>query len=167
MKITLIAAIDENNGIGKDNDLLCHLPKDMKFFTSTTMGHHILMGRKNYDSIPTKFRPLKGRKNIIVTRNVDYQTDDDIIVVNSIGDGIFYAKDKGEEELMIIGGANIYEQTINASNRLYITHIHNTFDADVYFPLIDPNIWQKVDSEFSEADEKNPYDMEFATYEKF
>src|SRR5690348_9248531 len=108
MKISSVVAVAENNAIGKNKGLLWHLPKDLEFFRDVTYGHHVLMGRKSYESIPEKYRPLKGRINIIVTRQKDFKADG-CIVVASAEEGIQYAKDNGENELMILGGGEIYK----------------------------------------------------------
>ena len=111
MKVSLIAALGSNREIGKDNDLIWHLPKDMKFFTETTTNHFVIMGRKNYDSIPEKYRPLKNRTNVIVTRQKGFHAEN-CVVVNSVEEGIALAKFEGETECFIIGGAQIYDYSL-------------------------------------------------------
>lgn len=142
MIISLIAAVAKNNVIGVKGDLPWHLPADLKFFSNTTRGHHVIMGRKNYDSIPDKYRPLPGRPNIVVTRNRDF-TDEGITVRHSVADAIDYARSQNEEELFIIGGGNIYAQTIDLADRLYITHVDAAPEGDTYFPEFDPSKWNK------------------------
>lgn len=139
---SIIVAISENNGIGKDNDLLWHLPADMKFFRKTTTGHCIITGRKNYESIPEKYRPLAKRTNIVVTRNTNYQAEG-AIVKNSLESALEHADSMGEEEVFIIGGGQIYKEAIEKSavDKMYITHVAETFDADTFYPQVDLSNW--------------------------
>src|ERR1039457_5253262 len=122
MIISLIVAVSENNVIGKNNSLPWHLPADVKYFRDTTMGHCVIMGRKNYDSIPLKYRPLDGRTNIVITRQMDFKAEN-CIVVNSVEDALKKAKEKNETEIFIIGGADIYNQTMALADKIYITKI--------------------------------------------
>lgn len=165
MTISLIAAVAENNVIGKNNDLPWHLPADMKYFKDTTMGHCVIMGRKNYDSIPIKYRPFEGRTNIIATRQKNF-TADGCIVCNSMEEALKEVKKKNENEVFIIGGADIYRQTIEIADRLYITHIHHSFEGDAHFPKIDPVKWKLVSQKDVSADEKNKFPFSFHVYEK-
>lgn len=167
MKISLIAAIAKNNAIGKDNQLLWHLPSDMKFFKEKTMGHCVITGRKNYESIPEKFRPLPGRTNIVVSRNAGYNAPG-AHVVDSLEAGIELARTQGETELFIIGGGQIYMEAMikNLADFLYITHVDAIPAADTYFPAINPKKWHKTNAESHTADAKNPYNFEFALYKK-
>lgn len=142
MIISLIAAVSENNVIGIDGDLPWHLPNDMKFFAQTTRGHHVLMGRKNFESIPPKYRPLPGRPNIVVSRQNDFHGDG-IHVFNDIETGIAFAKQQGETELFIIGGGEIYKQTIGIADRLYLTHVHTSLEGHAFFPVFEKKLWQK------------------------
>jgi dihydrofolate reductase len=158
--ITLIAAIAHNNAIGKDNDLIWHLPADLKRFKSTTSGHHIIMGRNTYESIG---KPLPNRTSVIITRNSDY-TAEGCIVVNSLEEAIKVAKD--DVSPFIIGGAQIYNQAIEIADKLDITEVHHQFDADVFFPEIDLKVWQEMSREKFSSDEKNQYDYSFITYQK-
>ena len=170
MIISLIAAVSENNVIGKNNTLPWHLPADMKYFRDTTMGHCVIMGRKNYDSIPLKYRPLDGRTNIVVTRQKDF-TADGCIVVNSVEEAL-NAADRipplggGGAEVFIIGGADIYRQTINIADKMYYTKIHHTFDGDAFFPKMDSNRWEKKMQKDFQPDEKNKFPFSFCVYEK-
>lgn len=157
--ISLIAAIDEANGLGLNNQLLCHLPADLLHFKTLTMGKPIIMGRKTYESIG---RPLPGRLNIVVSRSVNNIAG--TTIVNSLSQAI---KASDESELMIIGGAELYKQSIAIANRLYITRIHHHFAADVFFPEIDPSIWHCQNQIFRQRDEKNSYDMTFYVYENY
>ena len=160
--ITLIAAIAKNNALGKDNDLIWHLPADLKRFKKVTTGHFILMGRNTFESIG---KPLPKRTTVIITRNNDYFKDG-CLVTNSIEDAIALAKD--EEEVFLIGGAQIYKQAMidGLVDKLDITHVHKEFEADVFFPVIDTSIWKEVSREDFKADEKNKYDYSFVSYVK-
>lgn len=165
MIISLIAAVAENNVIGKDNNLPWHLPTDMKYFRDTTMGHCVIMGRKNYDSIPLKFRPFDGRTNIVVTRQKDFVAED-CIVVHSVERALEVAKEKNEPEVFIIGGAEIYKQTIDMADKVYYTRIHHSFEGDAFFPAIDPVKWKLISQKDFAADAKNKYPFSFCVYQK-
>ncbi|MAP01986.1 MAG: diacylglycerol kinase [Flavobacteriales bacterium] len=167
MIVSMIAAVAQNRVIGKNNQLIWNLPKDMKFFMDSTMGRHIIMGRKNYDSIPLKYRPLKNRTNIIVTRNQKYSAKG-CIVVNSIIEGVAYAKKNGEKECFIIGGGQIYQQALdqNIVDKLYITHIDSNFDGDTFFPEVDYTKWKSTLIFSNIANESNPHDFKVMVYEK-
>ena len=167
MIVSLIAAVAKNNVIGRDNQLIWNLPKDMKFFMDTTMNHHILMGRKNFESIPMKYRPLKNRTNIIISRNNEYVAEG-CVLVSSIDEGIKHAKANNEKECFIIGGGQIYQHALDLGivDRLYITHIDENFAGDTFFPEINYNEW-KGDLLFSHvADEKNPHSFRVMKYNK-
>src|ERR1035437_8776354 len=124
MIVSLIVAVAENNVIGKDNNLPWHLPADMKYFRDTTLGHCVIMGRKNYDSIPLKYRPLEKRTNIVITRQKDFKADN-CIVVHSVEEALSEAKRENESEAFIIGGADIYKQTIDVADKIYYTKIRS------------------------------------------
>lgn len=166
MRVSLIVAVSENGVIGKDNDLIWHLPKDMKFFKDTTQGHHVIMGRKNFESIPHKFRPLPNRTNIIVTRQTGYVAED-CIVVNSVEESIEVAKRNGDTEPFVIGGGEIYKVALenNLIDRIYLTRIHYTFKGDTFFPNLSED-WKVLAREDCKADEKNKYDYSFLVLEK-
>lgn len=159
--ITLIAAIAKNNALGKDNDLIWHLPADLKRFKKVTSGHHILMGRNTFESIG---KPLPNRTSVIITRNNDYFKDG-CLIANSIEEAIELSK---EDDAFIIGGAQIYKQALekNLVDKLDITLVHHDFEADVFFPEIDTTIWKEVAREDFKADEKNKYDYSFVSYTK-
>jgi dihydrofolate reductase len=165
MKISLIAALAQNRTIGKNNDLPWHLPDDMKYFMQTTKGHHCIMGRKNYDSIPEKFRPLPNRTNIVVTRQKDFKAPS-CIVVNSIEKGLEIAKDNNEAEVFIIGGAEIYKQSLAFADRLYLTEIKADIQGDTFFPAINQNEWKELSRATHPADERHQYAFDFVVYEK-
>jgi dihydrofolate reductase len=156
-EISIIAATDEGGGIGHNNQLLVHMPADLKYFKSVTMGKPIIMGRKTYESIG---RPLPGRKNIIISSTL--KSNDKITVVSSVEQALEITKD--DPEIMIIGGAQLYADTINKATRLYITKIHHQFPADVYFPAIDTALWQCTDERLQKRDESNPFDMTVTIY---
>lgn len=160
--ITIIAAIAKNNALGKDNDLIWHLPADLKRFKKVTSGHHILMGRNTFESIG---RPLPNRTTVIITRNKSYKKEG-CLVVNSIEKALEVAKE--DSEIYLIGGAQIYKEAMekNVADRLDITVVHHTFDADVFFPEIDSKIWKEISRENFSADEKNKYDFSFVSYQK-
>lgn len=165
MIISLIAALTENRVIGKNNDLPWHLPDDMKYFMQTTSGHHVVMGRKNYESIPPKFRPLPNRVNILVSRQEDYQAPG-CTVVNSIPQAIDIAIDNHEAEIFIIGGAEIYNQSLAFANRLYLTEIQTSLEGDAFFPMFNQSEWSEVSRKHHAADEKHRYAFDFVVYEK-
>ena len=166
MIVSLIVAVSENGVIGKDNDLIWHLPKDMKYFKEKTLGHHIIMGRKNFESIPHKFRPLRSRVNIIVTRNKDY-TAKDCIIVNSIESAIDYSKSNKEDEVFIIGGGEIYKQSMqkNLVDKIYLTRVHADFDGDTFFETPSSN-WMIESVLKKKKDEKHLFDYTFLVYKK-
>lgn len=157
--ISLVAAVDENRGLGKDNHLLCHLPADLKHFKTLTMGKPIIMGRNTYDSIG---KPLAGRLNIILSRrNLSLEG---VEIVDSLTKAL--ALVKNAPEVMIIGGATVYEQALGLASQVYLTVIHYQFDADVFFPAISKADWQCKEAVFQQHDEKNKYDMTFYRYER-
>ena len=167
MKVSLIAAVGENLEIGKDNDLLWHLPKDMRFFSTTTRGHYVIMGRKNWDSIPLKYRPLSNRTNVVVTRKEELKLEG-AEVVQTLEEGIELARKNGEDEVFIIGGGQIYKLALENDliDCMYITYVHSSFDADTFFPSFVKTDWDLVAQEASEADEKNSFPFTITTYTK-
>ena len=158
--ITIIAAIANNNALGKDNDLIWHLPADLKRFKKVTSGHHILMGRNTFESIG---KPLPNRTSVIITRNNDYFKDG-CLIANSIEEAIELSKE--DADVFIIGGEQIYKQAIEKElvDRLDITIVHHEFEADVFFPEIDMNVWKEASRENFIADAKNKYDYSFVSY---
>jgi dihydrofolate reductase len=138
----------------------------MEYFKKITTGHHVLMGRKTWDSIPAKFRPLPGRTNIIITRQKDFKAEG-AVIVKSLDEGIELAKKAGETELMVIGGGEIYKQVFPKTDKVYLTKVHATFiDADAFAPNISDNHWKVVSTESHWADEKHPYHFEFVVLER-
>lgn len=171
MKTSLIVAMAENQTIGIDNSLPWHLPNDLQYFKKVTMAKPIIMGRKTYESIG---RPLPGRTNIIITRQEGYSAEG-IVVVNSLQQALDKAEDisfvAGHEEVMIIGGAEIYQQALQQADRLYITHVHAEIKGDAFFPEVNWNDWQEFQREDHQADpvgeaQKNPYEYSFVVYDR-
>jgi dihydrofolate reductase len=163
--ISLIAAVSQNMVIGKNNDLPWHLPDDMKFFMNTTKGHYCIMGRKNYESIPEKFRPLPNRANVVVTHQKNFQAPG-CLVVNDIHDGLAIAMTKDETEAFIIGGAEIYRQAMDVTQRMYLTEIQATIEGDTFFPFFDKTWWREMKREHHPADERHKFAFDFVVYEK-
>lgn len=165
MIVSLIAAVSKNRVIGKNNDLPWHLPDDMKYFMQTTKGHHTIMGRKNYDSIPEKFRPLPNRTNIIVTRQEGFKAPG-CLVVNSLEKGMEIARENGEEEVFIIGGADIYQLGMPYADRLYLTEIDAVIEGDTYFPAVDQKQWNEKSRRTHAADDRHLHRFDFVVYNK-
>lgn len=158
--ITIIAALAENNALGKDNKLIWHIPADLKRFKKVTAGHHVIMGRKTFESLG---KPLPNRINIIITRNNNYNPKG-CIVVNSLQEAIEATKE--DENPFILGGAEIYKQAIEIADKLDLTFVHHQFEADAFFPEIDKTIWKEMSREDFKADDKNKYNYSFVTFER-
>lgn len=158
---TIVVAMGEKNEIGFENQLLWHLPKDLKHFKEITSGHPVIMGRKTYESIG---KPLPNRTNIVVSRKKDW-FEEGILIVGSLKEAVKFAK-KIDEEVFIIGGGNIYEQTMDIVDRLEVTLVKADLKADTFFPKIDEKIWKKTNEICHEKDEKNGYDFCFQTFER-
>lgn len=167
MIVSLIVAVSENNAIGYNNDLIWHLPNDMKYFKETTINHHIITGRKNYISIPEKYRPLANRVNIVLTHDMNFKAEN-CIVKHSLESALKYAQENEEKEVFIIGGGQIYNEALskNFVNRMYITHVHETFNADTFFPKINFSEWKITREENHQIDEKHKHSYTFVVYEK-
>lgn len=165
MKVSLIVAVDQANGIGKNNDLLWHLPVDMRFFKETTTGHIVVTGRKNYESIPERFRPLPNRENAVLTRNESYQAPG-AKVFTSLQQCLEHYQQEDERIVFIIGGGQIYQEALalNCVDEMYITHVQGTFGADTFFPKIEDEHWQSESIATHEVDEKNAYAFEIKRY---
>jgi len=159
MIITIIAAIANNNALGKDNKLIWHLSADLKRFKKLTTGHHIIMGRKTYESIG---KPLPNRTTIIITKNKNYKQEN-CLIAHSLNEAIKMVKN--DLNPFIIGGAQIYKQAITLADKLDITYVHQDFEADVFFPEIDLDKWNEISRETFKADEKNKYNYSFVTFE--
>ena len=166
MKVSLIVAVAENGVIGKDNDLIWHLPKDMRFFKETTMGHHVIMGRKNFESIPHKYSPLPDRTNIVITRQLEYKAEG-CIVVDSVEAALEIAKNNGDIEPFIIGGGQIYRIALeeNLVDKIYLTKVHHSFEGDTFFPELSSD-WKETYKTEIKADEKHKYNYDFITLER-
>ncbi len=161
--ISFVFAMDRHRLIGAGNGLPWRLPDDMKHFRQVTMGKPILMGRVTYESIPARFRPLAGRTNIILTHQIGYDAPG-CLVVHSLAAAIAAAA--GQSELMVIGGAQIYEQLLPRANRLYLTLIDADFDGDVFFPVLDMSQWREVSRQEHGRDEKHPIPFTFLLLER-
>ncbi len=159
--LTLVVAMDKNRGIGAGNQLLWHLPRDLKHFKEITSGHPVIMGRNTYESIG---KPLPNRTNIVVSTRKNW-FQEGILIVGSLKEALKFAK-KIDENVFVIGGGKIYEQTIDAADRLEVTVVDGVFDAEVFFPEIDDKMWKKTNEICHEKDEKNEYQMCFRTYER-
>lgn len=160
MNLTLIAAMAENRVIGKDNDLIWHLPDDLKHFKNLTRGHHVIMGRKTYESMG---KPLPGRTNIVVTRKKDFRADG-CILVNTLEEAI--QKAEGDAQPFIIGGGEIYRQSLRYAQTIELTLVHHQFDGDTTFPKIDIDYWEEVSREHHPTDEKHHYPFDFITFRR-
>jgi dihydrofolate reductase len=156
--ISIIVATDEENGIGKDNQLMWHLPKDLKFFKNTTSGHPVIMGRKTYDSVG---RPLPNRRNIIITRQKDLKIDG-VEVFNEFEKAVKACAD--EDEVFIVGGGEIYKQALPFTDKIYLTKVHRKFNADAFFPEFNKEEWKLISKEDHEQDEKHAFSFSFLTF---
>jgi dihydrofolate reductase len=159
--ITLVVALGRNREIGKDNQLLWHMPKDLQHFKDITSGHPIVMGRKTYESIG---KPLPNRTNIVVSRKQNW-FEEGILIVGSLKEALKFAK-KIDDEVMVIGGADIFKQTIEVADKLQVTLVDESFEADTFFPVINEKDWALVAEEKHEKDEKNIFNFSFQTYER-
>lgn len=156
--IILIAAAAQNNALGKDNQLLWHLPDDFKRFKQVTSGHYIVMGRKTFETFP---KPLPNRTHVIVTRQKDYQPEG-CLVASSLENAL--ALCPKSEDTFVIGGGEIYKQALPLADKIDLTRVHATFEADTFFPEIDPAQWQLVSSTFHPKDDKHAYDFSFEEF---
>ncbi|MEO9275721.1 type 3 dihydrofolate reductase [Marinomonas sp. 5E14-1] len=164
--LSLIVAMSTNRTIGINNSLPWHLPNDLKYFKQATMGKPIIMGRKTFESIG---KPLPGRRNIVISRGSSYQAEG-IDVVTSLEDAISLGEDiclvNGQEEVMVIGGAQIYELALEKADRLYITHVDANVEGDAFFPEVDWSSYSLIGEEAFAAQEPNPYDYRFSVYQR-
>lgn len=154
----MIAAAAENNALGKDNQLLWHLPDDFKRFKQLTTGHYIIMGRKTFESFP---KPLPNRTHVVITRQKDYHPEG-CIVVDSLEKAIAVVPEN--EDAYIIGGGEIYLQSLAITDKIELTKVHHSFEADTFFPEIDIMQWQLIETEYHPKDEKHAYDFTYETY---
>lgn len=167
MIVSAIAAVAENGIIGHQGDLPWSLPDDMAWFQRHTMSHHVITGRKNYESIPPKYRPLKGRVNIVVTRNKSYQANG-AVVAHSLEAALEIARAAGEQEVFVIGGGEIYREAFERGvvNRLYLTRVHAHIPGDTPFPEIVPAQWQELSRQLHKADERHEHAFSFVILER-
>ncbi|MCB0786456.1 MAG: dihydrofolate reductase [Flavobacteriales bacterium] len=165
MSVQVIVAMAENGVIGRDGGLPWHLPDDMQHFQRTTMGHPVISGRKNYQSIPERFRPLKGRSNVVITHDRDYRAEG-ALVVHSLEQAITEAR-RVNEDLFIIGGGQIYAEAFlqDIVDRIFLTVVHAEVDGDVYFPELG-DAWQVVEEQFHPADVRHEHAFTFKTLER-
>ena len=162
-RLHLVAAVGKDRCIGKAGALPWRVPEDLKRFKALTMGHHLIMGRKTFDSIG---KPLPGRINVVVTRNVDFSPAG-VAVARSLEEAIGKAEAAGDDEIFIAGGAEIFAQALHRAGRMHLTRLHAEFEGDTFFPEFDDvNEWKLVDAEHFEPDEKNAYPYSFLTYER-
>lgn len=162
VSLSIVVAAANNNAIGKDNQLLWRLPNDMKYFKNVTWGMPVLMGRKTFESLG---KALPGRKNIILTQQNGWKADGAIIVKN-FDDAVFLTKEMDVKELMVIGGGQLYKSAIERASRIHITRVDADFEADTFFPHIDPAIWKLVSKKDYEADAKHAYNYSFQVWER-
>lgn len=155
----------KNRVIGKNNDLPWRLPDDMKFFMQTTKGHHVIMGRKNYDSLHDKFKPLPHRTNIVVTRQKNFDAPG-CIVVHAVEEAVDIARKNNEQEAFVIGGAEIYKLTLPVTNRIYLTEIQAAVDGDTFYPEFNKKEWKEVSRTHHAADDRHAFAFDFVIYDK-
>lgn len=158
MKKIIVAAMAENRVIGKNGDIPWHYPEDLKHFKELTMDHPVVMGRKTYFSLPEDYRPLPGRKNIVLTHSKP-DVPDEVSVANSFEEAWNIAEETGKDRVFIIGGASIYEQTLDEADKMILTHVHKEYEGDTYFPEWNEDDWEEV-----ERDDRE--ELSFATYER-
>ncbi len=167
MIVSAIAAVADNGTIGRDSDLPWHLPDDLKYFQRVTRGHHVITGRKNYETIPAKYRPLKDRVNMVVTRNAAYEAPG-AVVLGSLEEALEKAKASGETEAFVIGGGQIYREALQQGlvDRLYLTLVHANVEGDTHFPLLDPADWTEHSREHHPADERHTHAFSFVVLQR-
>jgi dihydrofolate reductase len=158
--ISIIAAMSENHVIGRDGDLPWHLPADLAHFKRLTSGHHVIMGRRTFDSVG---KPLPNRTCIIVTRKTDLKIDG-AIVTNSLNNAL--AHTPNDEDVFILGGGEIYRLALSLADRMYLTIVHATLDGDTFFPEFDESNWSLVEDERHDADERHAYAFSFRRYDR-
>jgi dihydrofolate reductase len=162
MIICLVVAASENNAIGKNNQLLWQLPNDLKFFKNITWGFPVIMGRKTFEAVN---KPLPGRTNIVITTKQDWQAES-VIAVGTIQEAIVKAGETNSKQAFIIGGGEIYKQSMDIADIIYITRVHADLDGDTFFPVIDQGKWRLTSNQDFEADEKHAYSYSFQIWEK-
>ncbi|MBL0270360.1 MAG: type 3 dihydrofolate reductase [Chitinophagaceae bacterium] len=162
MTISLIVAAANNNAIGKEGGMPWHLPNDLRHFKNLTWGMPVVMGRKTFESLG---KPLAGRKNIVISRQQGWSAPG-AVVVKSIEDALFVAREADMKEVMVIGGGEIYKSLFDRAKRIYLTRVEAEPDADTFFPVIDPQQWHLMSQKNHEADEKNAYNYSFQVWER-
>jgi len=165
MIVSAIAALSRNRVIGKNNDLPWRLPDDMKFFMETTKGHHVIMGRKNYDSLLDKYKPLPQRTNIVISRQKNFNAPG-CIVLNALEPALEIAKKNSEQECFIIGGAEIYKLAMLNTTRLYLTEIDAVIEGDTYFPDLNKGDWKEISRRHPPADDRHKYAFDIVVYDR-
>jgi len=164
MKVSLVFAADDNNGIGKGNGLPWpKMSADLRRFKQITLGHYVIMGRTTHESMGGE---LLGRKNIVISRRDSFELPPSIEFVQSLGEALHIAQTHGEQEAMVIGGAMLFQEAVLVADTFYLTRIHGVFDADTFLPDLDMNAWQITEQQDFEADEKNPFPYSFLRLEK-
>lgn len=158
-ELTIIAAASENDAIGKDNQLIWHLTDDLNRFKTLTNGHHIIMGRKTFESFP---KPLPNRTHVVISRQEDYKVPEGVIVVRSLSEAIDIAQN--DPQPFIIGGGEIYRQAMAIADKIELTRVHESFEADTHFPKIDPAIWKEESNTLHKMDENHKHEFSFITY---
>ena len=162
MTISLIVAAANNNAIGKEGGMPWHLPNDLRHFKNLTWGMPVVMGRKTFESLG---KPLAGRKNIVISRQQGWSAPG-AVVVKSIEDALFVAREADMKEVMVIGGGEIYKSLFDRAKRIYLTRVEAEPDADTFFPVIDPQQWHLMSQKNHEADEKNAHNYSFQVWER-
>lgn len=162
MIITLVVAAARNNAIGKNNQLLWHLPNDMRYFKNVTWGFPVLMGRKTFETLG---KPLAGRKNIVLTRQGNWKADG-VVTVKNLDDAIFLAREMDVKELMVIGGGEVYRSVFDRARRIHMTRVNAELGGDTFFPEIDPKTWKLVSQKNYEADARHAYGYSFQVWER-
>jgi len=166
-KLALIVAMSENRVIGRDNSLPWHLKSDLKMFKAITQFKPIIMGSNTWDSLPRK--PLPGRLNLVCSRDLKFEAEGGVVcgsLFEALDIAREHAEDDGADEVVVIGGANIYEQTMARADRLYVTLVHTTLDGDAHFPEIDSAQWEETRSEFTPKSEGDDYDFTLKVFER-
>ncbi len=161
-EVAMVVAASTNNVIGKDNQLVWHLPNDLKFFKNTTWGFPVIMGRKTFEEVN---KPLPGRTNIVITRQVGWNHEN-VVTAATLDESIIKARETNAKKIFIIGGGEIYRQSMDIANKIIITRVHGQFEGDTFFPVIDEQIWKLVSNEDFPADEKHAYAYSFQVWTK-
>jgi len=161
MTISLVAAVSENNVIGKDNKLLWRLPNDMKFFKNTTWGMPVIMGRKTFESVDNQ--PLNGRTNIVITRQEKYNAEG-AVVVKSLDDALFVVKEMDVNEVFVIGGGEIFKEVFSKADKINLTRVHTVIEGDAFFPEVKEKDWKLISHLDFSADEKHAYAYSFQVW---